>query len=136
MTRRGVIRSGVGDALEFSDWGRDFERKKSWGQAIGENCDAFGVSVLRDLTEKLDKGQYSHNIQLRVAFSRIGNDEVEDWIDEDGEEVERLVLEALEDLVFEVPTHEMEFETEARDGAQRIGACVLTFECVMHSTIG
>jgi hypothetical protein len=136
MTRRADLRDVVADALEVAPWAYDFTRVKSWSQALGsDTLPVFGVSVTRERTEYHSKEDKQHLTEVKIAFCREGNDCLEDDLDTDASVVEEIVYETLEDAVFNIQSSEIEFDISAQDGAQRIGVCVITFDCDTRSDI-
>ena len=135
-THRSELRDAVANALDLSEWGAGFEWVRSWSQSLdSESVPAFGVTARRERVSEFDKDQYARDVDVMVAWRRIGNDAIEDTIDADAADIEAIVLPILRPMVFNVIPRETEIDVLATDGGQRVGAGMVTFSCIVLTDI-
>lgn len=124
---RAEYRAVTRDALSASERFQEFQEKSAWAQNIDpEALPIFGVATPRETSSREGGGTVHRVTTVLVALKRQGGDDLEDILDGDSLEVERILLGVLEPCSHIVALGATDTSING-EGSQRIGTLLMEF---------
>lgn len=122
---RGEIRADVRAALQSSARFASFGHVRLWSKSLDfKALPVIAVGIPREGCERTGLEQTTRQTTIIVAIKRLGGDDLEDLLDEDSAEIERVIMAVLGSNKMDLTDTSL-----AEDGAgeQRVGTLTMTF---------
>ncbi|MDF1801723.1 hypothetical protein [Thalassovita sp.] len=122
---RSEIRAKFRGALSASSRFESFGSVRLWAKSLDyKSLPVLAVGIPRELNERSVLEETTRTISVIVAIKRLGGDDLEDVLDEDSAEVERVVMAAFDPGAIDLT--ETSFAEDA-SGEQCVGTLTMTF---------
>jgi hypothetical protein len=129
IAMRASVMTALNGVLRF----KSFTAIKGWSQSVdADTLPVYGVATMRENSSAAGYDTHERRVELKVRFTRMGDDTVEDVLDTDAEVVEGLLLPLLRAAYLHAEISQTELQL-AGEGKQRVGKIELTFLVLLQT---
>ena len=129
IVMRATVMAALNGVLRF----KRFTAIKGWSQSVdADTLPVYGVATMRENSSAAGYDCHERRVELKLRFTRMGDDTVEDALDTDAEAAEALLLPLLRATYLHAEIVQTELQL-AGEGKQRVGTIELTFSILLHT---
>ncbi len=129
IAMRATVMAALSGVLRF----KRFTPIKGWSQSVdADTLPVYGVATPRENSSAASYDAHERRVELKLRFTRMGDDSVEDVLDTDTEVAEATLLPLLRATYLHAEIVQTELQLSG-EGKQRVGTIELTFAVLLQT---